>query len=322
MVRFLIRRIGLGIIVMWMVTVLVFGIFYLGGNEQSVARRIAGKNATPLTIERVTKRLHLDKPLVVQYWEFLKQLVWHHNLGYSYYHGEPVSKVIKEAFPITLSLAIGAAVIWLTLGILSGVVSAVRRGSVLDRTLTLLALFFYSMPTFVLGLLLLFLVYYQLAKRGIRIFPGSGYVPLTQNPLKWFESLFLPWITLALVSAATYTRLTRGSLLEVLSEDYIRTARSKGLRERRVIFRHGLRSALTPVTSQFGIDLGTLLGGAIVTETVFSLPGLGFTAVQAIGNQDLPVIIGIVIIASAAVIVANILVDIGYAVLDPRVRLH
>ena len=322
MVRFLIRRIALGIVVMWMVTILVFGIFFLGGNQQDVARRLAGRNASPQTLENITKRLHLDKPLVVQYWDFLKQLVWHHNLGYSYYHSEPVSTIIKQAFPITLSLALGAAVIWLTIGILSGVVSAVRRGSILDRTLTFLALFFYSMPTFVLGLLLLFLVYYQLAKRGIRIFPGSGYVPLTSNPLKWFESLVLPWLTLALVSAATYTRLTRGSLLEVLSEDYIRTARSKGLRERRVIFRHGLRSALTPVASQFGIDLGTLVGGAIVTETVFGLPGLGYTAVKSITNQDLPVIIGIVIIASAAVVVANILVDMVYAILDPRVRLH
>lgn len=322
MARFLIRRFGLGIIVMWMVTVLVFGIFFIGGNGQDVARRLAGRNASPQTLQNITHRLHLDQPLINQYWNFLDQLVWHHNLGYSYYHGQPVSTVIKEAFPITLSLALGAAVIWLTLGIVSGVVSAVRRGSILDRSLTFIALFFYSMPTFVLGLLLLFLVYYQLAKRGIRWFPGSGYVPLTQDPLKWFQSLILPWLTLALVSAATYTRLTRGSLLEVLSEDYIRTARSKGLRERRVIFRHGLRSALTPVTSQFGIDLGTLVGGAIVTETVFGLPGLGYTAVKSITNQDLPVIIGIVIVASAAVIIANILVDMAYAVLDPRVRLH
>jgi peptide/nickel transport system permease protein len=322
MARFLIRRIALGILVMWMVTVLVFGIFFLGGTGQQVARRLAGRNASPQTLESITKRLHLNQPIVVQYWDFLKQLVWHHNLGYSYYHGQPVSTVIKEAFPITLSLAIGAAIIWLTLGILSGVASAVRRGSILDRAVTFIALFFYSMPTFVLGLLLLFLVYYQLAKRGIHFFPGSGYVPLTDDPWLWFRSLLLPWFTLALVSAATYTRLTRGSLLEVLSEDYIRTARSKGLPERRVIFRHGLRSALTPVTSQFGIDLGTLVGGAIVTETVFGLPGLGYTAVKSITNQDLPVIIGIVIVASAAVIIANILVDMAYAVLDPRVRLH
>jgi peptide/nickel transport system permease protein len=322
MLRFLIRRIGLGIIVMIMVTMLVFGIFFIGGNQTNVAARLAGKNATPQTVQLIVKRLHLNQPVVVQYWDFMKQLVWHHNLGYSYYHEQSVSTIIKQAFPITLSLAIGAAIIWLTLGILSGVLSAVRRGTILDRTVTTLALFFYSMPTFVLGLMLLFLVSYQLQKRGIRIFPGQGYVPLTESPKKWFESLVLPWITLALVSAATYTRLTRGSLLEVLGEDYIRTARAKGLAERRVVFRHGLRSALTPVASQFGIDVGVLVGGAVVTETVFGMPGLGYTAVNAITNGDLPVIIGIVIVASAAVIIANILVDVFYAVLDPRVRLH
>ncbi len=322
MLRFLIRRIALGILVLILVTMLVFGIFFAGGSQQTVAARLAGRNATQQTINMVKQRLHLDQPLYSQYWSFLKQLVWHHNLGYSYYHSQPVSTILKQAFPITLSLALGAAVIWLVLGILSGVLSAVRRGTILDRAITTLALFFYSMPTFVLGLMLLFLVSYQLQKRGIRIFPGQGYVPFTESPVKWFESLVLPWFTLALVSAATYTRLTRNTLLEVLGEDYIRTARAKGLTERRVIFRHGLRSSLTPVASQLGIDVGTLVGGAIVTETVFGLPGLGYTAVVAITNGDLPVVVGIVIIASAAVVVANILVDIGYAVLDPRVRLH
>jgi peptide/nickel transport system permease protein len=322
MTRFLIRRIALGILVLLLVTMLVFGIFFVGGNQQTVAARLAGKNATQQTVDMIKHRLHLNQPIYVQYWDFLKQLVWHRNLGYSYYHSQPVSTIIKQAFPITLSLALGAAVIWLVLGVLSGVLSAVRRGTVSDRSITILALFFYSMPTFVLGLMLLFLVSYQLQKRGIRIFPGQGYVPFTQSPVKWFESLVLPWLTLALVSAATYTRLTRNTLLEVLGEDYIRTARAKGLPERRVIFRHGLRSALTPVASQFGIDVGTLVGGAIVTETVFGLPGLGYTAVQSITNGDLPVVIGIVLIASTAVVIANILVDIVYAVLDPRVRLH
>jgi peptide/nickel transport system permease protein len=323
MARFLIRRIILGIGVMWLVTVLVFGIFFVGpGTGRQVAVGLAGRNATNQTVTLIMKRLHLNESVPAQYWHFLLQLVWHHNLGYSYFHQEPVATIIGQAFPVTLSLALGASVIWLALGVLSGVVSAVRRGSILDRVLTTIALFFYSMPTFVLGLLLLFLVYFQLAKRGINIFPGSGYTYLTGNPVHWFEGLVLPWLTLALVSAATYTRLTRGSLLEVLGEDYIRTARAKGLKERRVIFRHGLRSALTPVASQFGIDVGTLVGGAIVTETVFAMPGLGYTAVQSISNQDLPVIIGIVIIASAAVVVANILIDIIYAVLDPRVRLH
>jgi peptide/nickel transport system permease protein len=322
MARFLIRRIALGILVMWMVTVVVFGIFFLGPGPDSVARRIAGKNASPQTVQLIRVRLHLNQPIVVQYWDFLKQLVWHHNLGYSYYHQEPVTTVLKQAFPITFSLAIGAAIIWLVVGVLSGVLSAVRRGSFWDRSVTTVALFFYSMPTFVLGLLLLWLFYYEFTIHGIKWFPGQGYTYFTESPLNWFRSLVLPWITLALVSAAAYTRLTRGSLLEVLGEDYIRTARSKGLTEHRVIYRHGLRSALTPVVSQFGIDLGVLLGGAIITEQVFGLPGLGWTAVNAIESQDLPVIIGIVLVASAAVIIANILVDIGYAVLDPRVRLH
>jgi peptide/nickel transport system permease protein len=322
MVRFLIRRILLGILVMWMTTVLVFGIFFAGPGPNDVARRLAGRNANQATVDLIKKNLHLNRPIVVQYWDFIKQLVWHHNLGYSYYHQQPVSTVLKQALPITLSLALGAAVIWLVIGVLSGVLSAVRRGTIWDRGATTIALIFYSMPTFVLGLLMLWLFYYQFTIHGLDWFPGQGYTYFTQSPLDWFRGLVLPWFTLALVSAATYTRLTRGSLLEVLGEDYIRTARAKGLSERRVIYKHGLRSALTPVVSQFGIDVGVLAGGAIITETVFGMPGLGYTAVHAIEEQDLPVIIGIVIIATAAVVTANILVDIFYAVLDPRVRLH
>jgi peptide/nickel transport system permease protein len=319
--RFLVRRVLLGVFVMFVVTIVVFIIFFVGPGSADVARTLAGREATPKTVALVAHRLLLDRPIYVQYWHFLDGLL-HGNLGYSYYHGQPVTTILKQAFPVTLSLALGAAVIWLVLGVLSGVLSAVRNRSFWDRTVTVLALFFYSMPSFVLGLLLLYVFYYQFTLAGIHLFPGAGYTYLTANPLKWFQGLVLPWITLALVSAAAYTRLTRGSMLDVLNEDYVRTARSKGLSEHRVIYRHALRSALTPVVSQFGIDLGVLVGGAVITESVFGMPGLGFTAVQAIGNQDLPVIIGIVIVASAAVVVANILVDAFYAVLDPRVRLH
>jgi len=320
-VRFLVRRVLLGVFVMFVVTIVVFIIFFVGPGSADVARTLAGREATPKTVALVAHRLLLDRPIYVQYWHFLDGLL-HGNLGYSYYHGQPVTTILKQAFPVTLSLALGAAVIWLVLGVLSGVLSAVRNRSFWDRIVTVIALFFYSMPSFVLGLLLLYVFYYQFALHGIHLFPGAGYTYLTANPLKWFEGLVLPWITLALVSAAAYTRLTRGSMLDVLNEDYVRTARSKGLSERRVIYRHALRSALTPVISQFGIDLGVLAGGAVITETVFGMPGLGFTAVHAIENQDLPVIIGVVIVASAAVVVANILVDTLYAVLDPRVRLH
>jgi peptide/nickel transport system permease protein len=201
------------------------------------------------------------------------------------------------------------------------VLSAVRPRSFLDRGLTAFALFFYSMPTFLLGLLLLYYLYFQLTLAGIRIFPAGGYVDLAASPGGWLQHMILPWITVALVSAAAYTRLTRTSMLEVLGEDYIRTARSKGISERRVVVRHGLRSALSPVVTQFGIDVATLLGGVIVTETVFSIDGIGRTAIVAIDQQDQPVIIGIVLLGTVAVVVANILVDLGYAVLDPRVRL-
>lgn len=321
MIRFLARRLALGVLVMFLVTVIVFLIFYVGPGPSFVARALAGREAPPSTVKLIADRLLLNRPWYVQYGHFLSQLV-QGNLGYDYYHGESVNSIIAQAFPITLSLVVGAAVIWFTIGVLSGVASAVRPRSWLDRLFTVLALFFYSMPSFVLGLLLLELLYYQLSLHGLRWFPASGYTSPTQSIAGWFHDLILPWITLALVSAAAYTRLTRTSMLDVLGEDYIRTARAKGLRESRVIFRHGLRAALNPVITQLGIDTGTLFGGAVITEVVFGLPGLGYTAVQAITNQDLPVIIGVVIVTSAAVVVANLLVDLAYALLDPRVRLH
>jgi len=319
--RFLIRRIFQGLIVLWLVTVAVFLIFYVGPGPKGVARALAGKSATPQVVAEVSHRLLLDRPIWVQYGHFV-WLLLHGNLGYSFYHDQSVNSIIAAAFPVTLSLVLGAAILWIVMGVLSGVVSAVRSRSLADRTFTGLALFFYSMPTFVLGLLFLLFFYYELTIHGLALFPGSGYTPFTTSPFEWFRGLILPWFTLALVSAATYTRLTRGSMLDVMGEDYIRTARAKGLSERRVIFRHSLRAALTPVVTQFGLDIGILLGGAVITEQVFALPGLGFTTVQAITQQDLPVIIGVVIVASAAVVVANVVVDAFYAVLDPRVRLH
>jgi len=306
---------------MFFVTVIVFLIFYVGPGPDFVDRALAGREALPSTVALISRRLLLNRPWYVQYGHFVAQLL-HGNLGYDYYHGESVNSIIAQAFPITLSLVIGAAVIWFTIGVLSGVASAVRPRSLLDRFFTVSALFFYSMPSFVLGLLLLELLYYQLSVHGFHWFPASGYTSPSQGILSWAHDLILPWITLALVSAAAYTRLTRTSMLDVLGEDYIRTARAKGLRESRVTFRHALRAALAPVITQLGIDTGTLFGGAVITEVVFGLPGLGYTAVQAITNQDLPVIIGVVIVTSAAVVIANLLVDIGYALLDPRVRLH
>jgi peptide/nickel transport system permease protein len=320
--RFLVRRTIQGLFVMWLMTVTVFLIFFIGPGPALVARTLAGRQATQAQVAEVAHRLLLDRPWYVQYQHFI-WLLLHGNLGYDYYHSQSVNSIIAQAFPITLSLVVGASVLWLVLGLSSGIVSAVKTRSIYDRTFTTLALLFYSMPTFVLGFLLILGLYYELTIHHISIFPAPGtWVPLTQNPLQWAHGLILPWFTLALVTAATYTRLTRGSMLDVSGEDFIRTARSKGMSERRVIFRHNLRASLTPVVTQFGLDVGVLIGGAIITESVFSLPGLGYTAVQAIGQQDLPVVIGVVIVASAGVIIANLLVDILYAVLDPRVRLH
>ena len=320
MVRFLIRRLLQSIVVMVMVTIVVYLLFYMGTPE-NVARRIAGRQATPDTVKLVYHNLGLDRPLWKQYLDFLWKLL-HGDLGHDYYNGVPVTSVLKQAAPITISLAVGAAIIWLILGVSFGVYSSIRARSISDRAMTALALFFYSVPVFVLGLALIYIFFAMFHQQGITWFPAAGYVGITSNPYEWFRHLVLPWLALALISAAVYLRLTRSSMLEVLGEDYIRTARAKGLRERRVILRHGLRAALTPIVTQFGIDLAVVLGGAILTETVFSLPGLGWEAVHAIDNQDLPLIVGIVIIAAAAVVVANIIVDFLYAVLDPRVRLH
>jgi len=319
MAMFLIRRIGHGLLVLWLISIAVFGLFFVA--PSNVAQTLAGRQATPETIALIKHRLGLDLPVWKQYLHFLGNAL-KGNLGYDYYHQVPVTKIIAQALPITVSLALGAAVLWLLLGVFNGVISATHPRSLADRGLTLFALFFYSFPSFLLGLLLLYFLYFRLTLAGFNWFPAGGYSPIVDGVGPWFQHLVLPWVALALLLAATYTRLTRGSMLDVLGEDYIRTARSKGIRESRVVVVHGLRSALTPVVTQFGIDLGQLIGGVVVTETVFSLPGLGQTAVVAINQQDLPVIIGIVLFASAAVVVANILVDIGYAVLDPRVRLH
>lgn len=319
MLRFLARRILLGLVVLWVITTVVFVMFFVA--PSNVAGLIAGRQATPETVALVKQRLGLDRPVLDQYGSYIWNLL-HGDVGYSFYNSTSVRSLIWDRVPVTFSLAVGAAILWLLIGVSSGVLAATRPRSVADRAVSVAALFFYSMPAFLLGLIFLYFLFFRLHLAGISIFPGSGYVPLTQDPLRWAQHLLLPWFTIALVTAALYSRLTRASMLDVLGEDYIRTARAKGLRERRVVYRHGLRSAITPVVTQFGIDLGTLLGGVIIVENVFGLPGLGQLAVQSVTTQDLPVIIGTVVLASAFIVTANILVDICYAILDPRVRVY
>jgi peptide/nickel transport system permease protein len=318
MVAFIVRRALFGILVLWIISVVVFVMFFVAPHD--VARLLAGRQANAAEIEAIRRNLGLNRPILDQYISWVSKLV-HGDLGYSYRGSVPVRDLLASRLPVTASLAFGAAILWLLIGVGAGVLAAVRPRKVADRVVTFAALFFYSMPTFLLGLLLLYFAFYKLYTAGLPLFPGGGYVNFTENPIGWTDHLILPWFTLALVTAAVYSRLTRATMLEALGEDYIRTARSKGISEWRVIFRHALRSALTPVVTQFGIDLGALLGGAIVTENVFGLPGLGQLAVQSIFDQNLPVIIGIVVVASLFIVVANMGVDLVYAFLDPRVRL-
>ena len=320
MIRYLTFRIGQAILVMWASTVVVFLLFFVGPGPNQVARTFAGRLATPARLAQIKHDLHLDQPIYLQYLHWVGNLL-QGNLGFDYYKGQSVNSVVAAALPATISLVIGAAILWIGYGVLSGIISAVRPRTLLDRGFTVSALFFYSMPTFVLGLSLIWIFAYKLSP-VTQFFPFHGYVPITSNPGQWFEYLILPWLTIAMVTAAGYTRLTRTAMLDVLGEDYIRTARSKGMREGRVIVVHGLRSALTPVVTLAGLDIGTALGGVIITETLFGIPGLGWTIVQAINEQDLPVILGIAVLAAAFVVFANLVVDILYAVLDPRVRLY
>jgi len=317
---FLIRRLGQAILVLVIASIVVFLLYFVGPGPNQVARTFAGRLGTAARIAQIKRELHLDQPLYLQYSHWAWNLL-HANFGYDYYKGQPVGSVIAAAAPPTISLVIGAAIIWISYGVFTGVISAVRPRSLMDRGFTASALFFYSMPTFVLDLALIWIFAYKLSP-VTTFFPFHGYVSFTTNPFQWFEYLILPWLTLALVTAASYTRLTRSSMLEVLGEDYIRTARSKGMKEYRVITRHALRSALTPVVTLAGLDIGTALGGVIIVEVLFGIPGLGWTVIQAIDTQDRPVILGITILATVFVVVANLIVDILYAVLDPRVRLY
>jgi peptide/nickel transport system permease protein len=315
-IALLARRVAWGLVVIWMVASLVFLTYF--AVPRDVARLLAGRQASEQTVAAVRVRLGLDQPLPVQYGRFLWRVA-RGDLGESFVSQEPVTAVIARDLPVTVSLAAGAAVLWLLLGVGAGVAAASRPRSRLDRGIGLITVFFYSMPPFLVGQLLLYVGFFELHRAGFEFFPPGSYVPFSESPLQWARFLALPWLALALVTGAAYVRLTRGAMLDALGEDYVRTARAKGLGEGRVLIHHALRASLAPVITQFGIDLGTLLGGGIVTEVVFGLPGLGREVVQAVVKQDLPVIIGITIVAAAMVVLASLVVDLLHAVIDPRV---
>ncbi|MGO4102943.1 ABC transporter permease [Leifsonia sp. YAF41] len=315
--RYLLSRVGFGVLVLFVLSIFVFALFYIAPGDP--ARVLAGDKATEEALAQIRANLGLDQPIYVQYWTFITNLL-QGNLGFSYRSQLPVAEIIMDRIPATVSLVFGGVVIWLCVGIPIGVMSAKAPGSLRDRFGQSFALIGISFPSFVLGMMALYLLYFLPAKAGIHLFPPSGYVPFTEDPGQWFWHLILPWLTLAFVSAAIYARLMRGQMLEVLGEDYIRTARAKGLTERRVVYRHAMRSAIPPLVTQLGTDIGLMLGGVIVIEQVFGLLGVGSLAVSSVNNQDRPVVIGVVLLGGLFVVIVNIIVDTLYAFLDSRIR--
>jgi peptide/nickel transport system permease protein len=318
MSRYIIRRLLWGVLLLIVVSALTFVLFRILPTADPAKLR-AGRLQSPKIIAEIRHDLGLDKPLLTQFWLYMKGIFLHFNLGFSYYSNAPVKELIFNRLPATLSLVLGGAVVWLVAGIGIGIISARRAGSRLDRASMGTALVLVSAPEYWLGLLALFFFASDIGK--IPLLPGAGsYVGLTEDPAKWFTSLIMPWLVVAAGTAAIYARLLRGSLIETMGEDYIRTARAKGLTERAVVLRHGMRSAINPIVTVLGIDIAVLLGSAVLVETVFDIPGIGRLNYVAITHSDFPIIQGTVLLAALFIIVANIVVDIVYAFLDPRVR--
>lgn len=317
--RYVIRRSLWVILVMLIVTWVAFCIFFLLPSVDP-AIAFAGRSPTPELIAEIEDQLGLDEPWPVQYALYVKRLFvgdeygWP-GLGLSYDTRTPVLDEVKERSIVTFQLAIGAAILWLAMGIPIGILSALKRRTFADRAAMGFALVAVSAPVFWLGLVALYIFWEKLGW-----LPGTGYVPISSSPWGWFEHMILPWFVIALLFAAIYARVVRGNLIDTMGEDYIRTARAKGLPERTVVRRHGLRAGLTPVITLLGIDLALLVGNTVVTETVFNLPGLGNYVLISVNNGDIPAVMAVVVIAALAVTIISLLVDIVYAYLDPRVR--
>jgi peptide/nickel transport system permease protein len=316
---YIVRRLLWVIVIVLVLTLFAFLVFYvMPPGDPAVA--FAGRSPTPATIAAVREQLGLDKPIFVQYGRFAKHLFFGDEygwpgFGFSFTTRTPVKDLIFSKVWVTLQLATGALIVWLLVGIPIGVISARKRGTVVDRAAMGFALFGVSAPVFWLGYLSLYFFWYKLHWA-----PGTGYFSFSDNPFEWFTHFLMPWSVLALLFAAFYARMVRGNMIETMSEDYIRTARAKGLPERQVVLKHGLRSSLTPVVTMIGLDFGQLVGGAIVTERIFNIPGLGNYTVDAVFRNDLPVVMAVVVFAALGITIMNLVVDIVYAYLDPRVR--
>jgi peptide/nickel transport system permease protein len=336
MLAYVIRRMFVGVIMLVVMSLVTFVLFFASPIDPG--RYACGKNCSPAQIEQTNKALGYDKPVIVQWADFLQGVVKGRQFpddpelraaapqlvtdcpapcfGYSVVNTETVNELMKEAFPVSLSISLAALVIWLFFGVLFGVIAAVKRGTIIDRGIVALALVLYAFPAFFIGLFLLKFIAIKWELVDVPV-----YSPIAENGVgAWLTSLLLPGITLAVLYMAGYVRMTRAFVLESMSEDYVRTARAKGLKSRRVLFKHSMRAALTPLVTLVGLDFAGLMGGAIITETVFNYNGLGKLAIDAQQTNDLPTIIGLVLLLGSFVIVANIIVDVLYAVIDPRVR--
>jgi len=330
MFSYLIRRVVSGVVVLGIVSAIVFGIFFILPADP--ARLSCGKTCSEELIVKIRHTLELDQTLPVQYGRFIKGIFVGRTylggtaaelnctapcLGYSFQTDQPVTALLKDRLPATASIAFGASILWLLIGLSSGIVSALRRGTWVDKMSQGVALGAASLQIYFVGLVLQFIFVNKLAW-----LPTPGYSSPFQYPLDWAKQMALPWITLAFLLSAIYSRLTRAGMIEIMGEDYVRTARAKGLSNRTINLKHTLRGAITPIVTVFGLDLGGLLGGAVITEYVFNIPGLGKLSTDAVSNLDLPVIIGTVMFSAFFIIIANILVDLLYAVLDPKVRIQ
>jgi peptide/nickel transport system permease protein len=322
LVQFLIRRIFWAFFLFIVATIITYIIFFvIPSDPASIA---CGTHCTPQIIAQVRKNLHLDLPIYQQYWIFVWNMFRHQSLGYSYANGASVRWIIAQDAPVTASLVFGGAIFWLSLSIPIGILSALRPRSILDRFAMIFVLIGISAPAVWIGLILAYLVGFKLGWTPIagycNLLPGSG-VGTCSGPAQWAYHLILPWLTFMFLFAALYVRLIRANVMETMSEDYVRTARAKGASSSRTLFQHVLRNSMLPVVTILGMDIGLALGGAVFTETVFNLRGLGQELISAANRDDLPVVVGVVIFATLAVIIFNFIVDVAYAWLDPRIRL-
>lgn len=314
MARFIVRRLAGMVVVLFVVSLIVFFVFNIAPNTNP-AQLIAGKNANEQLITSIEEEWGFDKSLPVQYVEMMKKVFTGELTSYS--PRLPVDEQIFERLPTTFSLSIGAAIIWLAFGLLLGYLSAKRAGGWLDRLLTGVSIAGVSIPVFLIAPVLIYVFATKL-----EIFPNGQYVPFEEDPVEWLNHLILPWITLAILSIGFYSRVLRSNMLDVMNEDYVRTARAKGLGESQVMRRHVLRNSLIPIITLFGLDFGaTIAGTAIITETIFSLDGVGAYAAEAVIDYEMPPVMGVTLYGAFFVVLVNALVDIAYAYLDPRVRL-